>query len=78
MFNVSNVDDTPLAWSTELLPMVRNEEEENDDASPILVERTPVRMDLTHVSFLLMKKVVVRYSSQLNPPTPRHLLLLFK
>ena len=61
MFNVVNVTDTPLCWSEELLLLINNEEEgkgdeeeeeNNNDASPMLVEKTPVRMDLSHVSSL--------------------------
>eukprot|EP00984_Skeletonema_dohrnii_P023816 scaffold12912_cov175-Skeletonema_dohrnii-CCMP3373.AAC.2 len=45
MFNVANVGDTPLSWSEELL--LKGSGEEEDDM-PMLVERTPVRMDLSH------------------------------
>ena len=47
MFNVADVGDTPLSWSEELLLEGSGEEE---DDTPMLVERTPVRMDLSHVS----------------------------
>eukprot|EP00577_Skeletonema_sp_RCC1716_P004247 CAMPEP_0113411586 /NCGR_PEP_ID=MMETSP0013_2-20120614/22343_1 /TAXON_ID=2843 ORGANISM="Skeletonema costatum, Strain 1716" /NCGR_SAMPLE_ID=MMETSP0013_2 /ASSEMBLY_ACC=CAM_ASM_000158 /LENGTH=1273 /DNA_ID=CAMNT_0000297947 /DNA_START=4 /DNA_END=3822 /DNA_ORIENTATION=- /assembly_acc=CAM_ASM_000158 len=44
MFNVADVGDTPLSWSEELLLEGSGEEEDE----PMLVERTPVRMDLSH------------------------------
>ena len=55
MFNVTNVGDMPLCWSEELLRGLVDENEEKlekeSDSSPMLVERTPVRMDLSHVSW---------------------------
>jgi len=61
MFNVTNGSDTPLFWSEELLVMnngeigceEKEEEDENEkkkNNAPMLVEKTPVRMDLSHVS----------------------------
>jgi hypothetical protein len=63
MFNVTNGSDTPLFWSEELLVMnngeigceEKEEEDENEKKTkkknaPMLVEKTPVRMDLSHVS----------------------------
>ena len=52
MFNVNNVNDTPLVWSEELY---------GEKGGQMLIERTPVRMDLSHVSFLL-KILVCQYS----------------
>ncbi len=46
MFNVRNVEDVPLSWSEDLLMLKGT----NNDSSPILTEKTPVRMDLSHVS----------------------------
>ena len=56
MFNVATVGDTPLFWSKDLLQ--GNEEEEESD-SRMLVERTPVRMDLSHVSSIDIASIVV-------------------
>jgi hypothetical protein len=65
MFNVTNVGDTPLVWSEELLcrndgvgrksqqqqqQQQGSEEELEEKNAPMLVEKTPVRMDLSHVS----------------------------
>jgi hypothetical protein len=45
----NDLKDVPLVWSTELLPSVGGggNDEEN---GPMLLEKTPVRMDLSHVS----------------------------
>ena len=44
----NDLKDVPLVWSTELLPSVGGggNDEEN---GPMLLEKTPVRMDLSHV-----------------------------
>ena len=45
----NDLKDVPLVWSKELLPTsggVGNEAENG----PMLLEKTPVRMDLSHVS----------------------------
>lgn len=60
MFNVKNAGDMPLCWSQELLRGIVVDDESNEGKvveseereSPMLVERTPVRMDLSHVSWI--------------------------
>eukprot|EP00986_Skeletonema_menzelii_P017207 scaffold18301_cov79-Skeletonema_menzelii.AAC.1 len=61
MFNVANVGDTPLVWSEDLLLQgIGNEEEDEERRDfPMLVERTPVRMDLSHVSSIDVIYIVV-------------------
>lgn len=62
MFNVANVGDTPLVWSEDLLlEGIGNEEEEEERRDfPMLVERTPVRMDLSHVSFIYIAQFIIK------------------
>ena len=62
MFNVANVGDTPLVWSEDLLlEGIGNEEEEEERRDfPMLVERTPVRMDLSHVSFICIAQFIIK------------------
>jgi hypothetical protein len=46
----NNLKDVPLIWSTELLSTGGGGGGNDEENGPMLLEKTPVRMDLSHVS----------------------------